>query len=105
MKNKRKNNEYRSPFFQSILVQLKKTVIKMDIVMNLEPANAMPIGIALQIALVNKKSVLSLMNLYNNIFSEFICKTNVDCNENGICTDQKCQCIPGWDSREDCTSK
>ena len=52
-----------------------------------------------------QKSVLSLMNLYNNIFSEFICKTNVDCNENGICTDQKCQCIPGWDSREDCTSK
>ena len=81
----------------------------MDFVMNLEPANVIPIGIALQIALVNKKKcfitdgLTQLITFY--MFSEFICKTNVDCNENGICTDQKCQCIPGWDSEKDCTGK
>ena len=87
-----------------------KTAIAMAIVMNLEPANVMPIGIALQIVPVNKSSILSLMalhktNLYWNMFSEFMCNSNADCNKNGICTDQKCQCIPGWDSQEDCTSK
>ena len=48
---------------------------------------------------------MSLLNLYWNIFSEFICQTNVECNGKGTCTDQKCQCRPGWDSQEDCMSK
>ena len=61
MTNNRKNNEYWSFSFQSILVQLKKTaMIRMDFVMNLEPANALPIGIAMQIALVNKSSLSNL---------------------------------------------
>jgi hypothetical protein len=42
--------------FQTILAQPMKTAI-MGIVMNLEPANVMPIGIAVQIALVNKNSL------------------------------------------------
>ena len=41
-----------------------KTAIAMVIVMNLEPANVMPIGIALQIVPVNKSSILSLMALH-----------------------------------------
>ena len=58
MTNNRKNNEYWSFSFQSILVQPKKTAItQMDYVMNLEPANVIPIGIALQTALVNKKNL------------------------------------------------
>jgi hypothetical protein len=107
MTNNRKNNEYWSFSFQSILVQPKKTAINMGIVMNLEPANVIPIGIALQIALVNKKYLFYYGWPYITVilFSEFICKSNVDCNENGICTDQKCQCIPGWDSQKDCMSK
>ena len=83
-----------------------KTATAMVIVMNLEPANVMPIRIALQIVPVNKSSILSLMALHKiNLFSEFMCNSNADCNKNGICTDQKCQCIPGWDSQKDCTGK
>ena len=46
-----------------------------------------------------------LENLYQIVFSEFLCETNVDCNQKGICTDQKCECISGWDSQKDCASK
>ena len=46
-----------------------------------------------------------LENLYQIFFSEFLCETNVDCNQKGNCTDQKCECISGWDSQKDCESK
>ena len=46
-----------------------------------------------------------LENLYKIVFSEFLCETNVDCNQKGNCTDQKCECISGWDSQKDCESK
>ena len=58
MTNIRNNNEYWSFAFQSILVQPKKTAMnQMDFVMNLELANVIPIGIALQTALVNRKNI------------------------------------------------
>ena len=109
--NNSMNNENWSFYFQFILVQLMKTALDMAYAMNLEAANVFLIGIAIQIARVNLKvqiykwRLMSLLNLYWNIFSEFICQTNVECNEKGTCTDQKCQCIPGWDSQEDCKSK
>ena len=46
-----------------------------------------------------------LENLYQIVFSEFLCETNVDCNQKGTCTDQKCECISGWDSQKGCDSK
>ena len=38
-------------------------------------------------------------------FLEFKCLTNSDCHGKGTCTDNKCTCIPGWDSTTDCRSE
>ena len=37
--------------------------------------------------------------------SEFICQTTSDCNNKGTCTNGKCQCTSGWDSKADCASE
>ena len=37
--------------------------------------------------------------------SEFICQTTSDCNNKGTCTNGKCQCTSGWDSKPDCASE
>ena len=55
MKNDRKKNKYWSFSFQFILVQLRKTALDMAFAMNLEAANVLIIGIAIQIAQVNLK--------------------------------------------------
>ena len=37
--------------------------------------------------------------------SDFICQTTSDCNNKGTCTNGKCQCTSGWDSKADCASE